>query len=422
MKLLLITNLYPPKFLGGYELGCSQMADALAAAGHDVRVATSATTSAVKPSHYAIHRALELQPIYSEARLDGLPASVGRYFHQLAGGVHTHNVCALGAIIDAFEPDVVYLWNLLGLGALGVLALLQHQGVPWVWHLMDQIPRQMFRFANETPRLTNELDRVFPGSYIVCSNRVLGEIRLGGVDLGDRVHVLPNWLSGTEQARRTSFYERGVLHIMSASAMLCEEKGTRIMIEVAADLRSRGLVGFTMDLYGRETDPRFRAMLHKHRVADAVRFMGPRAHDEILSLYRSYDVFAFPTLPRDPFPFVALESAAAGCVPLITQDCGAAEWMIGDVDCLKAPRSSSGFAAVIARVLDGEINLGGIGRRAQAVVSREFHISRVIAQVEHILRDAATRRRPPRGDLSEFFDLARFAEALTHVLVEEAQI
>lgn len=42
MRILVLSNLYPPDFLGGYELGCRQAAEALAAAGHDVLVLTSA--------------------------------------------------------------------------------------------------------------------------------------------------------------------------------------------------------------------------------------------------------------------------------------------------------------------------------------------------------------------------------------------
>lgn len=49
MKILALTNLYPPDFLGGYELVCCQVVDALGAAGHEVRVLTSAPRQPVPP-------------------------------------------------------------------------------------------------------------------------------------------------------------------------------------------------------------------------------------------------------------------------------------------------------------------------------------------------------------------------------------
>ena len=36
MKILVVSNLYPPDVIGGYELGCRQAVDALRARGHDV--------------------------------------------------------------------------------------------------------------------------------------------------------------------------------------------------------------------------------------------------------------------------------------------------------------------------------------------------------------------------------------------------
>ena len=42
MKILVLSNLYPPDFIGGYELGCRQVSDALRGRGHEVLVLTSA--------------------------------------------------------------------------------------------------------------------------------------------------------------------------------------------------------------------------------------------------------------------------------------------------------------------------------------------------------------------------------------------
>ena len=38
MKILMVSNLYPPHYHGGCEVRCEQVAEALQLAGHDVRV------------------------------------------------------------------------------------------------------------------------------------------------------------------------------------------------------------------------------------------------------------------------------------------------------------------------------------------------------------------------------------------------
>ena len=46
MKILALTNLYPPDVQGGYELGCSQVVDALRTRGYDVEVAAAVSANA----------------------------------------------------------------------------------------------------------------------------------------------------------------------------------------------------------------------------------------------------------------------------------------------------------------------------------------------------------------------------------------
>ena len=41
MKILVVSNLYPPQHVGGYELGCRDVVEKLRARGHNVRVLTS---------------------------------------------------------------------------------------------------------------------------------------------------------------------------------------------------------------------------------------------------------------------------------------------------------------------------------------------------------------------------------------------
>ena len=40
-RILTVTNLYPPHYLGGYELLCRQVMQELAARGHEIMVLTS---------------------------------------------------------------------------------------------------------------------------------------------------------------------------------------------------------------------------------------------------------------------------------------------------------------------------------------------------------------------------------------------
>ncbi len=417
----MISNLFPPEFLGGYELGCEQMVRELRSYGHEVRVITSGSPLAASRQSDGVERDLELAPIYSLERLLSVSPSLLQFFHQRSRIVNPNNALRIARTIEEFQPDVAYLWNLLGLGGLGVLALLAAEGVQWVWHVMDAIPAELCADTGTGagPALARELSRVFPGRYVMCSSHVLGEIRATGVGLDERVHVLPNWVTGDPPPPRREFFASGELRMIAASGVLCEPKGTHIVIETAARLRDQGYANFSIDIYGSEQDARFRRQLHEHRVADLVHLKGPRSHRELLKLFDSYDMFLFPSWSREPFGFAPLEAAAAGCVPMVSADCGIAEWLVGDVDCLKAGRDAEQFARRIGAVLRNEIDLEILGRRAQTVAWRDFHISRTGRAVEELLRQAAAERRPSPAEPGDFVALAGFAEVLIQALAEE---
>src|SRR5262249_25704815 len=159
---------YPPAFMGGYELGCAQMVDALRGEGHEVCVVTSHSAVPVSEAH--VHRVLTLAPVYNADLLAAAPADLQRHFHLQSAIVTPANVANLAAVIEDFSPDVAYLWNLTGIGGMGVLAQFAHHGIPWVWHLMDQIPRQLCRFGTTGPDVGSAFGDVFPGRYIACSS------------------------------------------------------------------------------------------------------------------------------------------------------------------------------------------------------------------------------------------------------------
>ena len=60
--------------------------------------------------------------------------------------VSASNVYAPGPrAVEDFRPDVAYAWMLVGIGGLGLMATLRHLGVPWLWHLMDDVPLALCR-------------------------------------------------------------------------------------------------------------------------------------------------------------------------------------------------------------------------------------------------------------------------------------
>ena len=422
MKILVLSNLYPPDVLGGYELGCRQAVDALRALGHDVRVLTTAPRVPVEPQPH-VRRTMRLVDAWSDYHFK-TNAPVTNLLEQGESlRVSAFNVHALLAELDDFRPDVVYAWMLVGIGGLGLMACLHHLRVPWVWHLMDDLPLMLCRSAGRVvPAFAREFNRQLRGTYIACSTQLLDEIEAGGIALKDEVVTLPNWVAGAPGLIRERYLEGGKLRIVTAAGLIDRhaDKGIDILIESAARLREIGHDCFSVEIYGRSTDGYAAHLIHRFGLESHVFLRGSVPQAELSERFSQADVFAFPTRAREPFGFAPLEAAARGCVPVISQTCGLAEWFVHGIHLVKAERSAEGFARVFAAILDGSIDLAPIARRTAGIVRREFHIDSIAPRIATVLEEAASRPRIGAGDPAEAYRLALLAEKLSKVLIQES--
>jgi glycogen synthase len=418
MKILVLSNLYPPDVVGGYELGCKQAVDALRSRGHDVRVLTSAPRSPVQAEPH-VNRMLKLTDLYNYyANVHTAPATL-RLWEAESSGFNSFNVHVLTKTLEEFQPDVVYIWLIVGIGGLGLLATLEHLRVPWVWHLMDAVPLMLCRSADLLiPGLVREVDRQLRGTFIACSSRVVEEIETGGIRLRPNLEIVQNWITGERPCARESYYKGGRLRIVSAG-QIAHHKGVGILIEAARLLLDRGLRDFELDIYGQVPDAEFPSMARMFGLEDHVRFRGPRSQPELARLFRNYDVFAFPTWAREPFGFAPLEAGAQGCVPLISHVCGISEWLIHGVDCLKVRRTARGFADALSAIHAGKVDLEPLGKRIEAVAWRDFHIANLMPRIERTLNQTAQQSRVGAGSTSEIYRMAVLAERLSQTIVQE---
>lgn len=417
MRILTVSNLYPPDVIGGYEIGCAHAVEALRARGHEVEVITTVPRLPT-PEVAGVCRTLRLIDVYfqSEHR-----APITRLLADVESNlVSAHNVHHLADAVERFRPEVAYVWNLVGTGGIGILACLQHLGVPWVWHLMDLVPPTICEMGGAVvPRLAREVTRQSRGHYIVCSQRLLDESAQRGVPLEGDVSLVPNWATGEPPPLRTSHYSGGHLRMVSAGR-ICREKGTHIIIEAALLLRRQGYANFSFDLYGNVVEQDLIGLIKEHDLSECIDIKGFQPPSVFPALYGDYELFVFPTWNREPFGFAPLDAAGAGCVTLLTDACGISEWLVDGVHCLKAPRNSDGFARRIREVLDGEADLLSLSRRAQTAIWQDFSLDTVIVRVEEVLRRAASESEPVRGAAAEAIHMAVLSERLLKTAIEEA--
>ena len=409
MRILVISNLYPPAQIGGYEMGCRELAESLVARGHEVLVLTGAAPYPDIDGPVAVHRGLNLAA-YRDELVDGSWGAEA--FHGKVS--QAANTRAMLAAIRRFAPDRVYLFNLVGLGGLGLLAALRTAGVPWGWHLMDRVPVDL---VSGVPQSVLEImgaedGRLWQdGTMISMSQNLVDEVEARtGWSFATRPSLVPGWAASVAEGRR-AYRDGGVTRFISAGT-LSAVKGVDLIFEAADALRRSDPVRpFTVDIFGRGESLRYAHLIHAAGLDGIVRLHGPRSRAELIQEYRQADAFLFPTWSREPFGFAPIEAASVGCVPVITADCGAAERLVDGVHAVKIIRSAEALTGAMCDIVEGRTDLERIGARARRICREELSLATAVTAVERILTQGGSWR-PDERKLERAETLASFTEAV----------
>lgn len=154
MKILIVSNLYPPHHQGGYELRCAQVAEFLQRQGHDVRVVASS---------YQINGATDSAAIREDST-NGIPVFRFLRQHRLELGPPEGHLYFLDVVrrqvvdlkrfaevLDQFKPDVVSWWNLEGV-TKAMLRMSYDRGIPSAHCIDDNWMIREFGATGETDR------------------------------------------------------------------------------------------------------------------------------------------------------------------------------------------------------------------------------------------------------------------------------
>jgi len=128
VKILVLTNLYPPHHAGTYDLRCQSVTELLRLRGHSTLILTSNHGLNTEQRDDEIHRRLSLNGAYGHPMVAGL-----RELEKLEE--RNHHV--LTEAIAEFEPDLVYVWSLHGLSK-GLIYSLRHSRLPTVYDIADR--------------------------------------------------------------------------------------------------------------------------------------------------------------------------------------------------------------------------------------------------------------------------------------------
>lgn len=395
MRVLLISNLFPPGFLGGYELGALEIARGLHEDGHDVRVLTSDyfLDDAGELADLTVSRTLTcVEPtLVTEPPLEQC---------RRAWFVNPRNIRRVGSELVAFRPEAVMSFNTVGLGSLGLAQFLVGIGMVPVIYLMDDV----FRGIGQMPKEAARARRIFADAafadaaeFIVMSDTLRAEVERSLQRRLRNVTTVPGWadtpMAGAERdliAASTGGRVRFVY-----SSRVAPHKGIDLVLAAVRRLVDAGQTDFLLDVFGTGEVAWLLQQMAAQGLDGQVRYCGLLAKAEMTRRFAEYDALLFATWEREPFGFAVSEAAAAGCIPVMTAGIGAAEWFFDGIDCLKIRRNAADLAAAMLRVL---LMLPAerlaMRQRCRRTAARFLGFADVLRRVEEVLRRSAALSQP----------------------------
>jgi glycogen(starch) synthase len=424
MRILVLSNLYPPNVIGGYERLCFEVTTALAAAGHEIVVLTSDYGGAVAeyPGQRVLRdlRLLTGPDIYTP--FPGTPED--------RAAIGVTNLAILHRVLEEVRPDVVFAWNLFFLDASMLKALEEsrfrtvvmltdnwllvmrnpefvsayfrdmvhgpHPFVPPPEPAPAPPPSLLHRVVARVRRLAGRAP--MPGLEAIFGAAFVRDLYAAGGSRFPRHRVIHNGVKQSGHAAaptvdRTGLVEAGTLNLLFAGRMV-DLKGahTAVAAMPLLDPAALGVDRIQLTLLGDMQDAAYMTQLQdaiaQSGQAGTILLRPTVAESALPALFNAHDIYLFPSL-YEPFSLTLIHAMALGIPTIASRTGGNPEIMRDDESGLLFDKGdASGLAAAITRMArDGALRarLAEGGRHSAS----RFTFERMVAEMAEFLASRA---------------------------------
>ncbi|HEX8088025.1 MAG TPA: glycosyltransferase family 4 protein [Blastocatellia bacterium] len=398
MRILVISNFYPPHFIGGYELGCRDVVEELKARGHQVRVLTSMHGVGLPVEDGSVYRWLA-SDFDSE-----IPE--GAYGLVKLLRKESTNRRAFKRLCVEFGPDLIYAWNMTHI-SISVIFLARRMGLPicfyvsdhWLsrwesdsWYAQAKRARRrlLSRLAWQPIKLYLRARRLLPVADLDLSHVQFASMYLKQeaieLDKPVRQAEVIRWGIDTEKFTYGDG-PRGRGRLLYVG-QIASHKGAHTAVEALKVMIEQGRhESTTLTIVG---GPDYGGHIHglvsSLGLEQNVRFTGLMAREELPAVYRRHDVFIFPSVWEEPFSIALLEALASGLAVVATLTGGSPEILESEVNALTFMKEdASGCAAQVSRLLNDPELFERVRQNGRRIVEERFKFSSMVDEIERSL-------------------------------------
>lgn len=412
MRLLFLSNLYPPHGQGGYEEWCQEVATQLRARGHEIVVLTSRHGSqnmeTTDPNW--VRRDLHLEMELVSLR-NGIQFFTHRRQHE------RENLATLRSYIHRFHPEGIVIWGMWNIvRSVPILAeeLLPGRVAYYVGDYWPTLPSQ-FEYYWKAPAQYwyTQLPKAILGmaAHYVLAQETVAKPNFARV-------IFPTLFMRNELVKRgMKPGESMVIYGAADTApyLQCDcrqayhhpvEKSEKIRLLYAGRIRSDKGVHIAIKALGRLVqDYNFQNielliagsgdrdyltfleyLVRRHRLEKYVTFLGQQTKEAMPALYHQTDIFLFTSVWQEPFGRVLIEAMAAG-VAVVGSTVGGVTEILRDNETALTypPGDAEKLAAQVARLIESPELRQQVATAGKRVAVERFDIQRMALEIESYL-------------------------------------
>lgn len=425
MKILVVTNLYPPHIVDPSDVRVETVCEAMKAHGHTVRVLTSTGGAAKEYDDGRIARLLKLNGMYAAqctTEVDEL--------EQIEQG----NNNALHKLLTEFKPDVVHVFSLHGLGKSLLLQLIEADtpfaldiNDPWLRAEVVTDPWLVYwnsdkvSFAKKMMRMGSSItggSRQIPTALMRGKKPVKDFFHPDGKGQNVGSMVIPRLYFGTSPLKYAASHEGFTVDhaeiIPSAisadkfngAPLPASETARKFLVvthltpdsriqevidALAALLEAGHQAGLT--IYG-QGDSDFVAKLRNQILSSKIpvelrKVVNPAL--ELPKIYREHHAFIYPSANAEPFVPAPLQAMACGLPVIINRAFELQEFYRHRENCLFFDSEDIGLLAgrMLELIQDGESRYA-LAANGQSEVLRAFDEAVMLENIETFLNHTST--------------------------------
>jgi glycosyltransferase involved in cell wall biosynthesis len=420
VRLLTLSNFYPPHSRGGYEQWCHEVTERLRARGHEVEVLTSrfAGAGVVERDAPWVHRDLRL-----EMEFDSL-WNAARFFTARHAD-RRKNLERLRTLIRAFKPECVLVWGMWNLHR-SLPALAEHacpnRVAYYVGDYWPTLPTQYEPYWESPAR--GWMASILKAPLRVVARRLIAREHVPDVEF--RHLMFPTSFMRDELSRRgirgtvsrivsgaidISLYvplterDRGSdpdpVRLLWAGRLTSEKGVDDAIVALGILLHESHISRVRLTVVGSgeaSYERHLRALAQQHGVGDLVTFLGAQPKEVMPELYGEADIFLFTSTWPEPFGRVIVEAMASQLAVVGSATGGAAEILVDGRNALVVkPGDARDLAGAVGRLVDSPRLREQLAQRARQDAVEQFDVERMTTGIEDFLREMAAGRLEPGG-------------------------